>query len=35
MIKLKSEKDLVDMRVACKITGDTLKYIETIFNKRI
>lgn len=29
MIKLKSEKDLVDMRVACKITGDTLKYIET------
>ena len=30
MIKLKSEKDLESMRIACKITGDTLKYIQTL-----
>ena len=28
MISVKSEADLVKMRVACKITGDTLKMIE-------
>ena len=29
MIKVKTEEDLKNMRIACKITGDTLKYIET------
>lgn len=28
MITVKSEADLIKMRVACKITGDTLKMIE-------
>ena len=29
MITVKSEADLIKMRVACKITGDTLKMIES------
>ena len=28
MISLKSEEDLKNMRIACKITGETLKYIQ-------
>ena len=35
MIKLKSEKDLESMRIACKITGDTLKYIQTLIKPGI
>lgn len=28
MISLKNEKELIDMRIACKITGDTLREVE-------
>lgn len=35
MIKLKSEKDLESMRIACKITGDTLKFIQTLIKPGI
>lgn len=35
MISLKSEKDLESMRIACKITGETLKYIEGLIRPGI